>query len=44
VAILDSRIIARSYGVALLNALGPTLRIQQPSQLFNQSQAESGLS
>ena len=34
VAILDSRIVARSYGVALLNALGPTLRIQQRSQLL----------
>jgi ATP-dependent DNA helicase DinG len=34
VAILDSRIVARSYGVALLNALGPALRIQQRSQLF----------
>ncbi|MEN9231435.1 MAG: hypothetical protein Q6L68_11050, partial [Thermostichus sp. DG02_5_bins_236] len=34
VAILDSRIIARSYGASLLNALGPSLRIEQHSQLF----------
>jgi ATP-dependent DNA helicase DinG len=34
VAILDSRIIVRSYGVSLLNALGPTLRVEQRSQLF----------
>ncbi|MFS8854585.1 hypothetical protein NW851_08160 [Synechococcus sp. H55.7] len=34
VAILDSRIITRSYGVSLLNALGPTLRVEQRSQLF----------
>jgi ATP-dependent DNA helicase DinG len=34
VAILDSRVIARSYGVSLLNALGPTLRVEQRSQLF----------
>ncbi len=32
VAILDSRIIARSYGATLLNALGPSLRIEQRSQ------------
>ncbi|MGQ9837574.1 MAG: hypothetical protein ACUVRV_06330 [Cyanobacteriota bacterium] len=34
VAILDSRIIARSYGVSLLKALGPSLRVNQRSQLF----------
>lgn len=34
VAILDSRIIARSYGASLLAALGPSLRVDQPSQLF----------
>jgi ATP-dependent DNA helicase DinG len=34
VAILDSRITARSYGTPLLNALGPTLRVEQRSQLF----------
>ncbi|MEN9222132.1 MAG: hypothetical protein Q6M04_06810 [Thermostichus sp. BF3_bins_97] len=33
-AILDSRIIARSYGTPLLNALGPTLRVERGSQLF----------
>ncbi|MEN9225234.1 MAG: hypothetical protein Q6L60_07180 [Thermostichus sp. HHBFW_bins_43] len=33
-AILDSRMIARSYGTSLLNALGPTLRVEQGSQLF----------
>ncbi len=33
-AILDSRIIARSYGAALLSALGPSLRIEQRSRLF----------
>lgn len=34
VAILDSRIIARSYGASLLNALGPSLRVEQRSQWF----------
>ncbi len=34
VAILDSRITTRSYGISLLNALGPTLRVEQRSQLF----------